>query len=286
MARLIEPLDWLADNPAANPVDDTLRLYGDLAGGRCQMHTRRAGHRPAVSQSHLGRSRQIMATADGDSTTVSSIGSTFSVQGVLTAAATDVSSFIGGQRRVDIKQTIPNTAHAVGLYAPNAQFLRGDAADKGGFYMCFRWGVATGQAATTRGFCGVSSSVAAISDVDPSTLANVVGMGWDAADNEIQIMHREASGTIQKYALYNGIWPIPTSDNSVSFLFELYCPPNGAGISWRIEDPVSGAFDFGTFFTDIPAADTMLAPRIYESVGGVASVMGITFMNYYAETDT
>lgn len=285
MARQSVATDWVANQQDNNPSGEAVRLYGDLAGGRAQLHVRQPSHRAGFVQSHLGRHRVVMATADGDSTTISQFGATFTAQGSVTAATTDTATFLGGQRRAEVKQLIANTGNATGLYSTVAQFYRGDAADCGGFYMAFRWAVGTGQAATTRGFCGVSSSVAAISDVDPSSLADCVGMGWDAADNEIQIMHRTGSGTVQKYALYNGIWPIPTSDNSALFLFELYCPPNGSGISWRIEEPVSGAFDFGTFFTDIPAASTMLSPRVYQGVGGVSSVIGINFMNLYAETD-
>lgn len=286
MAIQSGPRDWNA-NGNSNPSDGAVRIYGDLAGGRAALHSRRAGHRANVIQSHLGRVRPVMATADGDSTTISQIGgSAFSTTGVLTAATTDPTTFIGGQRRVDIKQVLPNTGNSAGIYTTVAQYYRGDAADRGGFYMAFRWGVGTGQAATTRGFCGVSSSVAAVGDVEPSGLANCVGMGWDAADNEIQIMYRNGTGTTQKIPLYSGIWGIPTTDNSVFFLFELYCPPNGSGISWRIEDPISGAFDFGTLTgANIPDAATMLSPRMYIGVGGVNTVMGITFMNFYAEQD-
>ena len=284
MTRQSIATDWIANQQDNDPASG-VRFYGDLAAGRAQMHTRRPSHRASIVQSHFGRHRAIMATADGDSTTISSFGATFSSQGVVTAAATDPSTFLGGQRRAEIKLTTPSTSNAAGLYSTVAQFQRGDAAGKGGWYMAFRWAVGTGQAATTRAFCGLSSSVASISDVDPSSLADCIGMGWDAADNEIQIMHRTGTGTVQKYALYDGIWPVPTSDNGALFLFELYCPPNGSGISWRLEEPVSQAFDFGTFFTDIPANTTMLAPRIYQSVGGVSSVIGINFMNLYAETD-
>lgn len=284
MTRQSIATDWVANQQDNDPASG-VRVYGDLAGGRAQVCIRRPSHRVAVLQSHLGRHRTIMATADGDSTTISQHGATFTAQGSVTAATTDTATFLQGQRRAEIKQVIPNTGNAAGLYSTVAQFYRGDVAGHGGWYMAFRWAVGTGQAATTRGFCGLSSSVAAISDVDPSSLADVIGMGWDASDNEIQIMHRTGTGTVQKYALYDGIWPVPTSDNSALFLFELYCPPNGAGISWRLEEPVSKAFDFGTFFTDIPADTTMLAPRMYVGVGGVSSVIGLNFMNLYAETD-
>lgn len=283
--RLFAPVEFNV-NENTNPSSGAVRAYGDLAGGRAQVHVRRPSHRANFIQNYLGRNRAILATAQGDTTTIDTAGASFLTTGTVTAAVTDSASLIASQRRVDLLRTSAATNNVAGIYASAAQFYRGDAADRGGFYMAFRWGVATGQAGTTRAFCGVSSVTSAPTDADPSGIANIVGMGWDSADSEIQIMHRTGTGTTQKYGLYSGIWPVPTADNSVFFLFELYCPPNGSGISWRIEDPVTGAYDFGTFFTDIPADNTMLAPRIYQSVGGVNSVIGMTFMNFYAESDT
>lgn len=283
MLRL-SPIDFLSDQASA-PASNTVRFYGDLSGGRDAIHTRSDSHRASLIQSHLGRVRPILATAQGDSTAIDFLGTVFSVSGVATAAVTDPSTFIGGQRRVDVLRTGASSTNVVGLYTTQAQFWRGNAAGSGGFYIAFRWGVATGQASTTRGFCGLTSGVAAPTDANPSGLADVFGMGWDAGDTDIQIMHRTGTGTVQKYSLSHSVWPKPTSDNQAMYQFEIYCPPNGSGIGWRIEDLVSGAVDFDTYFTDIPADNTMLAPRIYQSVGGVSSVIGITFMNLYAEQD-
>lgn len=284
MAKESDPLDFVA-NLNSNPAAGSVRMYGDLSGGRAQLHTRRDLHRAGLVQNHLGRSRASIVTANGDTTTISQHGIALLQVGTLAAVAVAATDLYSSQRRVDIRQSLAGTTNVAGLYGATAQHYRGDAAGRGGFYLAFRWGVATGQAATTRGFCGLSSLTSAPTDVDPSTLTDVFGMGWDTADNEIQIMHRNASGTTQKYALSGAVFPVPTADNSKFYFFEIYCPPNGSSINWRIEDPVGGAFDFDGYSSDIPSAATMLAPRIYQSVAGVNSVIGITFMNLYSESD-
>lgn len=40
---------------------------------------------------------------------------------------------------------------------------------------------------------GFDAAVTAPTDVQPSTILNIIGMGWDAADANIQIMHNDGS---------------------------------------------------------------------------------------------
>jgi hypothetical protein len=62
----------------------------------------------------------------------------------------------------------------------------GAAAGLGGFQLVWRWGPATGVAtATHRAFVGMRNITAAPTDVNPSTLGAIVGMGYDSADTNI-----------------------------------------------------------------------------------------------------
>ena len=152
--------------------------------------------------------------------------------------------------------------------------------------MSMRWGPSTGQAATTRAFCGFTSDLTAPTDVDPSTLTDVLGMGWDTADNSVQIMHRTGSGTTQKESLSAVTFPVPTVNDTTTYLFEIYCPPNGSTVSWRLENPGLNVYDSGDLSSDLPASTTMLAPRVQMSVAGVSSVIGIAFMHMVLFTET
>ena len=282
--RILQPLEFNAnqqDPPAAGYV----RFYNDLTGGRAGLHTIRASHRASVLQNHVGRNRVVIATARGDVTTIDSQGAIFTTVGTiggLVAVATDPSGgFVQGMRRVGLEAASSSSAVA-GVYANTAQWTRGDAAGKGGFYMAFRWAPGIGQASTTRGFCGVTSLTSALTDAEPSTQTDVFGMGWDTADTKIQLMHREGSGTVQKYAMS---FDKPSATDGDAYQFEIYAPPNGSSVSWRLQRLSDGAFDFDTYSSAIPAQGTFLAPRIGMSVAGVTGDIGLRFMNFYGESD-
>ena len=288
MALQVAQQDFLTNGVGASaPSANTIRLYGDqVAGGLSKPYSRSIAGRVHSFQSHLAKSRVAMATANGDTTILSQHGIAISTTGTPTIAAVSSASFYQSQRRLDILVTAASTSAVAGFYSAVNQFYRGNSAGRGGFHFTCRWMPTTGQAATTRGFCGLSSIVAAPTDADPSTaLTDALGMGWDTADSSIQIMHRTGSGTTAKESLLGIQWPIPSANTTV-FEFEMYCPPNGSTVYWRLTNLTTGATPAsGSLTTDLPANTTMLSPRCYMSVAGVSSVIGVSFLNMYIETD-
>lgn len=228
----------------------------------------------------------VMATAVGDSTTVHKIAVEPLSVGTGTVADTGNANFYTSQKRIDILQTTPATTNAAGIYTATPLVYRGDAAGRGGFLFAVRFGCATGQAATTRGFCGLSSLTSAPTDVDPSTITDVLGMGWDTADSSIQIMSRTGSGTVSKTSLSALVFPIPSTDRTTVFDFEMYCPPNGSQVGWQLTNLTTSFSQGGVISSSLPAQSTMLSPRLYMSVAGVSSVIGISFMNLFISTET
>ena len=71
-----------------------------------------------------------------------------------------------------------------------------DANAPGGFLARFVWGPATGVSNTSnRAFCGLDGDANVPTDVENSAkVTGLVGMGWDSADANIQIMHNDLSG--------------------------------------------------------------------------------------------
>ncbi|NJM30568.1 MAG: hypothetical protein HC855_11095 [Rhizobiales bacterium] len=173
-----------------------------------------------------------------------------------------------------------------GFRSTVAQYIvGGPAAEQGGFYFACRWGPATGVAtATNRAFVGLGNSTAAPSDVEPSTIANIVGMGWDAADANIQIMHRGA-GAVTKIDL-GASFPVPTADRAKVYELTMFSPPGTTqSVSYEVRELGTSNVAAGTITTSLPTTSTFLAPRGWMSVGGTSSVIGITLMNLYIETD-
>lgn len=154
--------------------------------------------------------------------------------------------------------------------------LGGNAAGRGGFFMSWIWGPATGVAtATNRALVGMRASVGNPTDVEPSTLLNIVGMGWDAADTNVQMMHNDGSGTATKIDL-GASFPVPTVDLTQVYELYLFSPPGTTqSVGYEVRNVNTGAVATGTITTNIPSTTTLLAPVGSLSVGGTSSVVGI-----------
>ena len=164
--------------------------------------------------------------------------------------------------------------------------LGGNAADRGGFFLVWRWGVGRGGTISThRAFCGMRGSTATSTDVDPSTLPNIVGMGWDSTDTNIQFMHNDGSGTATKIDLGSGLPKPSTSDNTM-YEIAMFAPPGTTqSLTYLVTDLVTGNTATGVVTTDIPTTGQLLAPRGNISVGGTSSVIGFVTSTVYIETD-
>ena len=237
-------------------------------------------------QPHIGRNRVSVWQATGNATTVGTLGiASPTVTGVATISNWAITNVYTQSRRVEALVTTAATTAVAGLFAPQALWFRGNAAGQGGFAFLKQWGPATGVATSTnRAFCGMTSSNAAPTDVQPSSLLNMVGMGWDSADANIQIMHNAGAGSATKVDL-GASFPVPTVDRTSVYEVSLYCAPNSTTIGYTVEDMVSGAIATGTLSTNLPVNTIALAPRVWMSVGGTSSVIGVAFMQAYLKSE-
>lgn len=220
-------------------------------------------------------------------------GVSFGLDGVvaLTATGTATASNVAAtnrytwQKRVEYLVTTAATTAVAGWSYTETMWGRGANAGDGGFFMVCRFGIATGTSVSTRRcFVGLRNSVAAPTDVNPSTQVNCIGVGYDAADAQLQIMHNDASGACTKIAL-GAFFPRPSTDRTSCYELALYCAPAGTTVGYEVTDLVTGAVANGTLSTDLPATTTLLAPLGYSSVGGTSGVTGITLMSLGIETD-
>lgn len=212
-----------------------------------------------------------------NSTTLTGKGITFTVTGTATAFTVANTNRITMTPVIEGLVTTASTTAVSGFRTNYLFFTCGDVtgtSGAGGFYLKMKWRPATGQTITThRAFAGVRGSSAAPTDVNPSTLTNIIGMGWDAADTTVQILHNDGTGTATKINL-GANFPRPNSDRSVLYVLELYAPRLVSEIRWKVTQLVTGASSSGTITSDIPAVNTLLALLVYTSVGGTSSVIG------------
>ncbi len=237
-------------------------------------------------QPFLAGNKIGMFLPNGGSTTVTSWGIAYTTAGTATTSAFSTSSRYGYMRGIEYLVTVAATNAIASIRGATAQFTCGaPSAGNGGFHNVWRWGPATGVAtSTTRAFAGMGMN-GAPTDVEPSTQTHICGMGWDAADTNIQFMHNDGSGTATKIDL-GASFPVPTVDRTSMYEVSTFSPPGTTqSVSYRVVDLVSGATASGTITTDLPGSSTGICPRLYMSVGGTSSVVGIKIVSNYIETD-
>jgi hypothetical protein len=249
---------------------DTINIKGD------NLSASRAGNVLTIEGKTYKRNASWAA---GGSTTVTAVGAgALTAVGTATAAAPATTNAYTQTTRIEYLVTVAATTAVAGWRFSNGLWWRGNAAGLGGFRFRCRWGNATGAATTTnRAFVGLANSLAAPTDVEPSSLLNIIGMGWDAADTNVQIMSNDGTGTATKIDL-GASFPVPVTDRAEFYDIELVAEPNASSISYRVTRGTTGAVVSGSLSSDLPTSNIFIAPRGWMSAGGTSSVIGTALM--------
>lgn len=280
------PITFTSQAPPVAPAATGVALFGKAVAGRNLPAYRGNTGLDSILQSSIVRNKLSRWLPIGNSVTVDTDGvGDLTATGVATLATVATTNRHTWQKRIDYLVTTAASTAVAGWSYTETMWGRGANAGDGGFFMVCRFGLATGNTtATRRCFVGLRNSVAAPTDVNPSTQVNCVGVGYDSADTQLQIIYNDASGTASKIALGSS-FNRPTTDRTSCYELALYCAPAGTSIGYEVTDLVSGAVATGSITTDMPANTTLLAPIGYASVGGTSSVIGITLMSLGIETD-
>lgn len=263
--------------PAANYVT----LFGrNVAGKALPAFIGNSGFDTSL-QPLLSRNKIAMATAAGNGSTITYIGTlSNSATGTASSFSVATTNNYTAFKRVEYLVTVAATNAVAGWRSAGLQYWN----EKGYLMMC-QWGAATGVTgvSTKRAFVGMRGSTSAPTDVDPSSLTNIIGMGWDSGDTNIQIFHNDGSGTATKIDLGSG-FPVPTTDRQTTYEIALFAKPNG-DVNYEIREVNTSNVATGTITTDKPAQTQLMTILGYSSVGGTSSVTGISMVQYYLETD-
>lgn len=266
------------------PAADTVRIFARSVGGRMMPAAIGPSGLDTVFQPHLGRNAVCWARPVGNSTAMSVMGIAISATGTATAASVTATNRHARMKRLDYLVTPAAATAVAGFRSAAAQFTVGAAtAGDGGFHFVCRFGPATGATlATRRGFVGMGPT-AAPTDVEPSSITNIVGVGHDAADTNYKIMHRGA-GAITK--IDTGIPKVCSADRDDVYELALFALPGTTQqVGYEFQRLTTGDRVTGVITTNLPTNTTLLAPRGWTSVGGTSSVIGIAMMGLTIETD-
>lgn len=276
----------LIATPAA-PATDGLKLFGRKVGGRMMPAFMGPSGLDSSLQPSFARNKIGLFLPAGNGGADSQIGIVISSTGTATAENVATTNLHNYMRRRSWRVTTASTTAVAGIRGGALQWtVGGTAAGLGGFQMVWRWGPATGVAtATHRAFVGMRNITTAPTDVNPSTVTNICGMGYDAADANIQFIHNDGSGTATKIDL-GASFAKPNADLTSVYEIALFSPPGTTQtLHYEVTNLVSGAVATGTITTDIPTTSTLLTPYSFMSVGGTSSVIGIATMGLYIESD-
>jgi len=156
---------------------------------------------------------------------------------------------------------------------------RGNAAGLGGFYLCMRGGIETFQS-NARMFMGLYSAAADIGNVNPSTLLNMAGIGFDSGQTTLRLFRNDGSGAATAIDLGASF---PTNSSETLYELILSAEPNASEIRYRVENLNSGAVAEGALSSDLPASTQFLTPHFWFNNGTTAAAVEIAVVSLYAE---
>lgn len=158
----------------------------------------------------------------------------------------------------------------------------------GGFFKVIRFG-STDTVSTARQFVGISSSTAGPSNVEPSTLTNVIGVGCGAANSNLFLYFGGSSA--QTPINLGANFPANTASTDV-YELALFCAPGvNNSVGWQVSrintgDTVSGTLTAGTPGVQLPANTTLLTyAQSWRSNHTTAAAVGLDIFSDYIETD-
>lgn len=273
----------LVAGTAAAPAASRVVVYGESVAGRVLPAFRGAAGAAMPLAAHLGMSRRMEWTAQNGSTSLGAYGGTATTAGTLSARSIAAGSFFAWCRRVGVVSA--TFAGSSGEILGNRlSYGLGDAAGAGGFTLVATFGIAdAAPVANARMFVGFTPATIATTNVNPSTLVNIIGVGADAGEATLSIMHNDGAGTATKVGL-GANFPADTQRTDVYELV-LYAPPQATEVGYRVTRLNTGDSLSGTLSSNLPAGSTLLSPHVWRNNGATALAVELAFMGLSVETD-
>lgn len=286
----------IANSSPVTPSADKVKLFGKRfgpSGSRTMMAAVGPSGMDYTLQPAIWRQKIAQWNPPGNSTTVPGVNGFNAPTAVGTATARNVATTNVLTRARRLGYVSSATAGSLcGHYSAQAQFTLGVGAGPlpyGGFFYSCRFGVsdATMQTAA-RCFVGLTSAVAAPTNVNPATLTNCVGLGHTASDTSWNIYY--GGSAAQTRISLGANFPINNTD-----LIDLtiWSPPNANGVAYYNVERLNASGSYvatgtlgpGTAGTTLPANTTLLAHRAWRCNNTAAAAVGIDISSIYIETD-
>lgn len=272
--------------PSGAPAGAT-KLFGRSVAGRMIPAFVGPSGLDSSLQPLLARNKIAWWNPPGNSTTVPGVLGIAAPTAVGTASSRNVAVTNVLTRMKRLGYVTSTTAGSLcGHYNNTAQYTTGTGSGLGGFFYVNRFGLSdTSLQAAGRTFVGKTSSVAAPTNVEPSTLLNCIGVGNKANDANMSLFY--GGSAAQTPIDLGSSFPVSIT---TAYELALFASPNEAGyVNWQVTNlgtgaTVSGKVGDGTS-TKLPSSATLLAQRAWRTNNTAAAVVGIDLCGFYIETD-
>ena len=278
----VNALNVISNTSVTPPSSGTLALYAQSFSNKAQLAQFDSNGRQDPLQRSLYTNNIILWMPGPGATLAINFGESYTARNNGTAAAQSAPTLVGTNLVTQMNRNIFGTGTtatgASGIQTTGTVAWIGNITNGGGFFFHARFSLET-YLASERFFIGLSANNATMA-ADPSTWANSIGVGKDAADTTIQFMTRSATTATK---INTGLTP------SVSQVYDIYiyAYPNATAIQFTIMGPsnISAPLASGTISTNLPVATVFMymQAHIQSTAGTTAKQLGLSKM--YLETD-
>jgi hypothetical protein len=214
--------------------------------------------------------------ANNGSATMTVMGNVSAATVSGTAAAISIST--GSTINRTIRLQVPTTS-TVGAKAGIRSASIRHSVGQGFFFSvgwCIRDAAYVAGAKQFHGFLPVTTLGTLSNTVDNSSLINLIGVGSDAADTNLQVFYNDGVGTASKIDLGVDFPANRTVGATLEafYIFDMYNEPGTSTVKYRITNRTTGATAQGTLTTDLPGIDTLLGVQCIRTNGitGLATI--------------
>jgi hypothetical protein len=262
-------------NEPSAPSSGNLTLYTKDMGGKMTARVKGPSGAAFPLQDALWQGSQYVWTTTGATAglwtnTVGAGAGTFTAQ---TSVSTSPYTAMKRSRWANVVTT---TNQVLGQRNTDATFYVGA---NGGFFYAARFGF---DVWTNGGrLCACMHTATTVVSSNPSTIANTVGFIIDAADNGLISFSTRDGTTLNKTS--TGLTAVTGNGYEV----QMFIPPGGSTIAWRILDMNAGTVASGSTSSNLPVAGTLMTAGVLASNAALTPVTSIQLgvSKIYVQTD-
>ncbi len=282
----VEAVELLDNTPAA-PGAGKVRLFAKTRARPLPYWRTPSGDYGAL-QPLIGGKRVVSVRANasgltGIGTAADAVGTALTSTGTISSPAPATTNILTASPRMVATAAVATPTACEFRENTVLRYWRGNASGLGGFYFICRFGLSV-ISANRRWMCGLGAATGTYAAAnDPSAATNILWVGQDTADTNIQFMHNDGSGTATKNAGSSNV-AVPTTSEVMEF--HMYAPPNGSAVEMYLEKVNGGGSTSYSASSDLPASTQLLMFHFWNGSGaGLNTQVAVDLISLYIETD-